>query len=289
MNPRRIPDNMPRAIAWMLASGLSFAFMGAMVKFAGEVNLPTKVFVRNFVTLLLTGIMAWRWGQNPLAPTKNWRRLLFRSLSGLAGVLLYFLALEKLHLADASLLNKTSPFFATIFAVIFLKEQLSAAMVPALLAAFLGALLIIKPSFDGTMLPALAGLGSGLFAGIAYVLVRSLKGRESPNRIILIFSLVSCLGTLPFLLANPPQPTSKEWLALIGTGIFGAGGQYGLTYAYHQARASRISIFSYMHVLFALIIGFAFWGERPDLASIGGGVLIIGAAVWSHRRVRPAS
>jgi len=289
LNHSRNPDNMPRAIAWMLVSGLSFAFMGAMVKFAGETPLPAKVFLRNFVTLLITGTVALRLGENPLAPTQNWRRLLFRSLSGLAGVLLYFLAIESLHLANASLLNKTSPFFATIFAVIFLKEQFDRAMVPALMAAFAGAILIIKPSFDGTMWPALAGLASGLFAGIAYVLVRSLKGRESPNRIILTFSLISCLGTLPFLVANPFHPTGGEWLALIGTGIFGAGGQYGLTLAFHHARASRVSIFSYLHVLFALVLGFVFWGERPDLASIGGGVLIIGAALWGNRKGQSTS
>ncbi|MFT5234096.1 MAG: drug/metabolite transporter (DMT)-like permease [Candidatus Krumholzibacteriia bacterium] len=283
--PRNL-DNMPRAIMWMLASGLSFALMGAMVKFAGDVALPAKVFLRNFVTLLITGSVAFRLQQNPFSPTTNWRRLLFRSLSGLAGVLLYFLAIERLHLADASLLNKTSPFFATIFAVVFLKEQFNRAMVPALIAAFAGAMLIIKPSFDGAPWPAIAGFGSGLFAGIAYVLVRSLKNKESPNRIILTFSLISCLGTLPFLVANPPQPTGKEWLALLGTGVFGAGGQYGLTFAFHHARASRISVFSYMHVLFALIIGFAFWGERPDMPSIAGGALIVGAAIWTHRMDR---
>ncbi len=281
-----ILDNMPRAMAWMVLSGLSFALMGAMVKLSGDVALPTKVFFRNLVTLGITGMVAIRLKENPLAPTPYWPRLLLRSLCGLAGVSLYFLALSRMNLADASLLNKTSPFFVTIFAVIFLKESFNRALVPALLAAFIGAVLVIKPRFDMAMLPALAGFGSGMFAGMAYVFVRSLKDRASPNRIILTFSLVSCLAMLPFLVANPPHPTQKQWLALLGTGVFAAGGQYGLTYAYHHARASRISIFTYLHVLFALALGFAFWGERPDLISLGGGLLIIGAAVWTHTVTR---
>lgn len=274
---------MPRAMAWMVASGLSFALMGAAVKLAGDVALPAKVFFRNLMTLGITGAVAWRLGQNPLTPTPHWPRLLLRSLCGLAGVFLYFLALGRMNLADASLLNKTSPFFVTIFAVFLLKEQFNRALVPALLAAFVGAILVIKPRFDYAMLPALAGFGSGMFAGMAYALVRSLRGRESPNRIILTFSLVSCLAMLPFLIAAPPQPSARQWLALLGTGVFGAGGQYGLTYAYHHARASRVSVFSYLHVLFAVILGLLIFGERPDTASVLGGVLIVGAAVWTRR------
>ena len=85
------------------------------------------------------------------------------------------------------------------------------------------------------------------------------------------------------MIAAPPSPTPGQWLALLGTGVFAAGGQYGLTFAYHHARASRISVFTYLHVLFALLVGFVLWNERPDTASIVGGLLIIGAAVYTHQ------
>ncbi len=189
---------------WMILSGVSFAFMGAAVKLSGNAPLTTKVFFRNLVTMLITGTVALRLGTNPFGPTPYWGRLIFRSLSGLLGVGLYFFALYRLSLAEASLLNKTSPFFVTIFAVIFLKEKFSKVMIPALILAFGGALLVIKPRFDMTILPALAGFGSGMFAGIAYVLVRSLKGRANPNRIIFYFSFISTLATLPFLFLSPP-------------------------------------------------------------------------------------
>nr|MEE4267511.1 DMT family transporter [Candidatus Krumholzibacteria bacterium] len=281
--PESPRDNMGRAMAWMVLSGLSFALMGAMVKYSGDVGLHAKVFFRNLVTLGITSAMAIRLGENPLSRSPFWGRMLLRSFSGLAGVFLYFLAIGHLNLADASLLNKTSPFFVTLFAVIFLGETLNRGLVTALVIAFLGALLIIKPSFDVSALPALAGFGSGMFAGLAYTLVRAMKDQVSPNRIIFTFSLVSTLATGPLLLLNPVHPTGGQWLALVGTGVFAAGGQYGLTFAYHHARASRISIFTYLHVLFALIVGFALWNERPDLASVVGGVLIVVAAVISRR------
>jgi drug/metabolite transporter (DMT)-like permease len=282
--PRTQSDSLPRAIAFMVASGLCFALMGATVKLSGDLPLATKVFFRNLVTLGITGAIAVRQRENPFARTPNWARLLLRSAFGLVGVFLYFLALGEMNLADASLLNKTSPFFVTGFAVLILREKLHSRVVPALVAAFVGAMLIIKPGFDASALPALAGLGSGMCAGMAYTLVRSMKGRESPNRIILTFSLVSTAATLPLLLLDPPRPDAMQWWALIGTGVFAAGGQYGLTFAYHHAPAGRISIFTYLHVLFALIVGAALWGERPDLASIAGGVMIVGAAWWSKGR-----
>ena len=279
-------DNMPKAMAWMVLSGMSFALMGAMVKLAGDASLPTKVFFRNLVTLGITILIATRTRENVLASTPNAMKLLLRSLFGLTGVALYFFALGKMNLADASLLNKTSPFFASGLAVVLLKEPFRRGLIPALALAFLGAILVIKPSFDYSTLPALAGFGSGLFAGMAYTLVRSLKGRESPNRIIFTFSLVSSLATMPFLIASPPHPTALQWWALIGTGVFAAGGQFGLTFAYHHARVSRISIFTYLHVLFALVVGFVLWGERPDLFSWLGGGLIVGAALLANRTGR---
>jgi len=275
-------DNLARALTWMVVSGVSFALMGAMVKLAGDVPLASKVFFRNLVTLGITSAVALRLRQNPFGPTKNLRMLLARSICGLMGVLLYFLALGEMNIAEASLLNKTSPFFVTIFAVVLLKEKMSRSVIPALVLAFGGALLVIKPQWDPSFLPALAGLGSGLFAGMAYTLVRALGGRESPNRIIFYFSLVSTLATLPVFLFRPFNPDGGQWLALIGTGVFAAGGQYGLTLAYHRARASRVSVFTYLHVLFSLVVGFVLWNERPDLLSVMGGLLIIGAAVFTH-------
>ena len=269
-------------MAWMVLSGLCFALMGATVKLAGDVPLTMKVFFRNLVTLGITSVVALNMRENPFGRTPHAKLLISRSLCGLGGVLLYFLALGKLNLADATLLNKTSPFFVLVFAVVLLKEPFDRILIPALIAAFLGAMLVIKPSFDYELLPAVGGFASGMLSGLAYTLIRALKGRESPNRIIFTFSLVSTLATLPFLIASPPRPTAGQWLALLSTGVFAAGGQYGLTFAYHHARASRISVFTYLHVLFALILGFAIWNERLDTASLVGGLLIMGAAVLTH-------
>jgi len=276
-------DSMPRAVGYMMLSAASFAVMGAMVKAAGEVPVHEKVFFRNLVTLIVTLLMALRRRENPFGPTQHLTLLLARSFAGLCGVFFYFYAIGHLTLADASLLNKVSPFFVTVFAALWLGERLTRRIAGGLALAFVGAALVIKPAFELQPLPALAGLGSALGAGVAYTIVRSLKGRERPWRIGFYFSLVSTLAMTPPLIAHHVMPTGWQWLWLLGTGLFAAGGQVFLTLAYHRAPAAQISIWGYNHVLFSLIIGLVIWGERPDLLTYVGGALIVAAALLNRR------
>ncbi|MEZ4388135.1 MAG: DMT family transporter [Candidatus Krumholzibacteriia bacterium] len=276
-------DSMPRAVAFMMLSAASFAVMGAMVKAAGDLPVHQKVFFRNLVTLIITVGMAWQKRENPFGPTPCLGLLLLRSFAGLGGVTLYFYAIGHLTLADASLLNKVSPFFVTVMAAVWLGERVTRRVVGGVGLAFLGAALVMRPTFALEPLAALAGLGSAFCAGLAYTVVRALKGRAHPRRIVFYFSLVSTLAVLPLLIWRHVAPDPWQWVWLLGTGVFAAGGQVFLTLAYHNAPAGQVSIWGYLHVLFSLLIGLAVWGEQPGLISILGGLLIIVAALLNRR------
>ena len=245
-------DSLPSAVGYMLLSGACLAVMGAMVKAAGDLPVYEKVFFRNLVTLLVTVAMAVRRRENPFGPTHHRGLLLARSFAGLGGVFLY-------------------------------GERLTGRIAVGLVLAFAGAALVLQPSLDLEPLPALAGLGSALFAGLAYTIVRRLKGRERPFRIVFYFSLISTLACLPFLIADPVVPSGWQWVWLIGTGVAAAGGQVFLTMASHRAPAAQISIWGYNHVLFSLLIGLIVWGEQPDVLTYAGGALILLAALLNRR------
>jgi len=276
-------DSMQRAVSFMMLSAASFAVMGAMVKAAGTLPVHEKVFFRNLVTLVITAGMAFQRRENPFGPTPYLRLLLLRSFAGLCGVILYFYAIGHLPLADASLLNKISPFFVTVMAAAWLGEGITRRVAGGLALAFVGAALVMRPSFDLAPLPTLAGLGSALCAGLAYTVVRGLKGRANPRRIVFYFSLVSTLAMTPWLIWSHVMPEGWQWVWLLGTGVFAAGGQVFLTLAYHNAPAAQISIWGYMHVLFSLIIGLVVWSEQPGIMSVFGGLLIIAAALLNRR------
>lgn len=282
-------DNRATAVICILVSAAGFALMGATVKLSGDLPLHQKVFFRNLVTLAITGAVFLRRRENPLRRTPSVHLLLLRSLIGLGGVFLYFYAIDNMNLADAAMLNKLSPFFVTVLAALMLGERIRRHTVPTLAGAFLGALLVIKPRLDMSMLPALAGAGSALCAGTAYTLVRAMKDRETAHRIVFAFSLVSTLVTGPLLLLRCDPVTAGQLAALLGTGACAAVGQFGLTWAFHRAPASQISIYNYTHILFSGLVGLLIWNERPDAASLAGGALIVAMAVISHRRDLAAS
>jgi drug/metabolite transporter (DMT)-like permease len=144
-----------------------------------------------------------------------------------------------------------------------------------MVVAFAGAVLVIKPRFDLSVVPALIGLGSSLFAGGAYTAVRALRTREAAVTIVFHFSLVTVVLLLPLIAADLYLPTGREWALLLGIGLGAAAGQIGLTMAYRHAPAAQVSVYSYSTILFAALVGFIVWSEVPDLPSLIGAVLIM--------------
>ncbi len=272
------------AVLLMLLSALSFALMGACVKFLSGISVYQKVFFRNLVTLIITAVIFIVKKENPIKKEPAVKILIARSLAGLGGVFFFFYALSNIDLANASMLNKLSPVFVLIFAGIFLKEKLSLHKWAIIGISLIGALLIIKPGFNLKLLPFLSGLLSSICAGAAYTMVRSMKGKASPEKIIFYFSAISVSVTLPFMLNKLIVPDLKQWAALIGTGVFAAGGQFGLTLAYHREQASNISVYSYMNILFAGLTGWIFWNEIPDIYSLIGAGLIISGAIYGFTK-----
>lgn len=270
-----ILNNKSKAVGLMLISALGFAFMAAMVKLSGDIPLAEKVFFRNLVSFLVVFMASRKSGESIICKKENFKYVLARSLLGLTGVFLYFYSINNLYLADASVINKLSPIFITIFAVMFLKEELNPIKVISMIVAFIGVLLVIKPQWNLTVIPAVAALLSAAFAGGAYTLVRYLGDKEKPATVVFYFSLISVVITFPLALLNFKQPTFHQLFYLIFIGIFAAIAQISLTYSYKYAPASEVAIYNYTNIIFTAILGFVIWNEKPDLLSIIGGIIIV--------------
>ncbi|MEI6892041.1 MAG: DMT family transporter [Pontiella sp.] len=283
-------DHRKKAIYFMLASGFAFALMSAAVKSVGELPVYEKVLARNVISLIVASLLIFtqkrktRWfGQK-----KNQGLLLSRSLLGLAGVYLLFSAITAgLPLTDANILSRLNPVFVTLFAVFFLKEKTVRFHMPLLAGILLFAMLVIKPTFNLSVLPALAATGTAICAGGAYTLVRHLKGKEEPATIIFYFSALSVLAMLMPTLAHAVLPTPPQLLGLLAIGLTASAGQFGLTYAYKFAKASEVSIYSYSTILFALLLDLLLWGEMPDRWSAIGSIGIMACTLmlyWQNKK-----
>lgn len=270
-----------KGIIYILLSALFFSIMAASVKSVPDLPLSEKIFFRNFVGLVAVFFTVVRM-KIPLK-VHNPRLMLMRALLGLTGVGLYYAALELLPLADAVILNKLSPFFVMIFASFFLKEKIGKYQKLALAIGVLGALLVIKPTFDVSILPALLALLSAAFAGAAYTVIRKLTEYDQPTVIVFYFCLISSVVLVPFMVIEGfVVPNFKELLGLLSIGISALLAQLFMTNAYKYAPASELSVYTYVNIVFSALWGFLLWTEIPDLISIIGGLLIISAAFVNY-------
>ncbi|MDO5142081.1 MAG: DMT family transporter [Eubacteriales bacterium] len=269
-----------KAIGFILLAAFGFALMSTFVHLAGDLPPIQKAFFRNLVAMFVAaGVMArekvsprWKKGDLPL--------LLMRSICGTLGIFFNFYAIDHLLLADANILNKMSPFFAILFSFIMLRERANALQYLAVLAAFGGSMLIVRPGFSAEAFPAIIGLLGGVSAGAAYTAVRALTQRgEESARIVFFFSAFSMLACVPSMLFNFHPMTVQQTLCLLGAGAAATLGQFGMTLAYSHAPAKEISVFDYTQVLFSAVLGFFLFDQVPDGWSVLGYVVICGVSV----------
>jgi len=287
----KITNKHVKGILYILIAAFCFSIMTLCVRLAGDLPTMQKVFFRNAVAAIIAVVTLARSAEKFHIKKTSWPSIIMRCVFGTSGMILNFWAIDRLGLADANMLNKMSPFFAIIMSIFILKEKPTLVEWITVVIAFIGAAFIVKPTAGIASIPALAGLGGGLGAGIAYAFVRKLgtQGERGPV-IVMCFSVFSCLVAVPFLIIDGEPMTWQQTLLLAGSGIAAAGGQFGITAAYQHAPAKEISVFDYMQVVFATLWGVILFSELPDVYSIIGYVLIIGTAVfkWQYNIRRSA-
>ena len=271
-----------KGIACIVLSALCFAFINVFIRAAGDLPSLQKVFFRNLIAFFAAWFVMRRKHVAFSGKKSNLLLLVCRSMFGLVGMMGNFYAVDHLVLADASMLNKMSPFFAILFSMLILKESLSFKQVAAVLGAFAGSLLIIKPTgFDIQSPAAAVGLLGGMGAGIAYTFVRILGKRgEAGPFIVCFFSGFSTLMLLPVFILNYHPMTAWQLGSLLMAGVAATGGQFGITAAYCYAPARDISVYDYSQIVFSAILGFFLFGQLPDVYSWMGYGVICAMAVW---------
>lgn len=287
-------ENYMKGMVMIILSAFFFACMNVSVRLAGEIPSFQKSFFRNLVAVVFAAVILLKDHEVPKVKKQYWGPLFLRCAFGTIGILCNFYAIDHLLVADASILNKLSPFFAIIFSYFILKEKINPIQVTAVLLAFAGCLFVVKPGFqNATFLPALIGVCGGLGAGIAYTMVRVLgtQGVRGPV-IVFYFSLFSCLAILPSVVFHYTPMSAGQLGSLLMAGLFAAGGQFTITAAYTYAPAGKISIFDYSQILFATLLGFFLFGEIPDKYSfMGYGMIILaslGMFIYNMRAAKKA-
>ena len=281
--------------------------MGMFVRladdFGGAIPFTQKSFFRNIVAVVVAGVVFARmYGRAGARPSREgrgrvalprdrmpWWPLVWRSVFGTIGIFGNFYALSHIPLGDACMLNKLSPFAAVVASWALLRERVTVRQGIAVVVAFVGAMFVVKPGFAlaGETVAALAGLAGGIAAGLAYTCVRRLGiMKVEPSFIVLFFSGFSTLVTLPFLLFDYHPMTWAQVAILFGAGVSATAGQFGITAAYRLAQPRELAVYDYTNVVFAALLGFAVFGQVPDIFSWIGIAIIVAMGVWMNSRAR---
>jgi drug/metabolite transporter (DMT)-like permease len=210
--------------------------------------------------------------------------LFYRGFFGGLAVLLYFIAIEKIPVGTATLLNYTAPIFSGVFATLFIGEPIRPRIIIPLAIAFSGVFLVVRShaapgevtGFGGAEL---LGLCSAVLSGAAVTAIRMARRTEGSWSIFASFSLFGLLATLPFALMNWKWPTAGEWFLLTLVGVTSIIAQLLMTSAYRWVETVTAGVVAQFAVIVSMLLGALWLGERPTSQSLLGSALTIGGVV----------
>jgi drug/metabolite transporter (DMT)-like permease len=216
------------------------------------------------------------------------RRMLLRCVVGLLAMLCFFWSIDHLPLGTATALQYTAPLLTVALAGPLLGERLDRRGWLAVIVAFAGVLLMLRPSLRVDPAALLVGLTGAALAAWVYVIVRQLRATDPPTRIVWWFAVVGAALTLPLAALEAWPATPRQWALAVAVGVGATGGQFGITQAYRLERATLVGPLSYATVLLSALAGAALFDERLGAASLFGLALFLGAGGWLAARPREA-
>lgn len=278
----------------MLLSALGFALMAACVKQVSAYGIPLLEIIaaRAIVSLVISYLDVRRKGISPWGSNK--KLLIARGVFGTLALMCVYYAVITLPLAEATLIQYLYPAFTAVIALLFLNERVHLSTIICIALSIIGLVVMVKPDLavgGASQLPlssvAVAVLGA-LGSAIAYVLVRRLSQSEDSSVIIFYFPLIA----LPIAVLLPDEsfvvPDGTALLLLVLVGVFTQVGQIGLTKAMQVEVASKATAYSYVQVVFSVILGWAVFAEIPTAWTLLGGSLIVAGTLintlWEHPR-----
>ncbi len=207
-----------------------------------------------------------------------------RTLCGATGVTLMFAAVAFIPLSDATAISFLNPVFGVLLAIPFLGEKVGPWRWAAAAIAFVGALVLLRPSPDTFQVASMLALGAAFAMGCELIFIKKLADREPPMQILLVNNFIGWIlmstVMIPFWIA----PTTAQWGVLVALGVMMAAAQTCFINAMARADASYVTPFSYLTLIFAAGYDWAIFKSVPDWISVLGAVIIVsGAALLAWR------
>lgn len=269
---------------WMLLAQALFALMNIGTRL-GARHLPwSEVAFGRFAVgvAIASTVAASRPGGFRII---NWKASWLRSVFGTLAALGTFYALSspRIPIGDAATLGATTPIFVALLAGPLLGERVGRGLGIAVLLAFIGVALIVRPSFGAALDVAVLATAAAFCFALALLSLRRMGPSESPEAIVVHFSAVAAITMLVVSLPVLQWPTPTEALIVLATGLAGGFAQLAMTRAYAHLEATRATALSYAQVLFTYVLAAILFAEPITPIRLVGAAFV-GAGGWLATR-----
>lgn len=254
----------------------------AIAKLLTAHYLPLQIlFLRNVIALPFALLIAWRMGGRRALRSFRPAMHLLRGALWICATILFFTSITYLGLAEATALVFVAPLFITAISALFLSEQVGPRRWMAVLAGFLGVLIIVRPGAAAFQPVLLLPVATALVYALLMLSARLVDPRESVWTLLLYLTGSSALLSaflVPFVWV--PVAAGHLWL-FAGIAIFGTAGITMITQAFRLAPAVVVAPFDYTALIWATALGWLIWNEIPDGATYLGALVIIASGIFT--------
>jgi drug/metabolite transporter (DMT)-like permease len=280
-------EHLVRGVGLRIGAVVTFSCMTAAVKLASErgVTPAELLFYRNLFSLPL--ISAWIIAVPGIRAIRTTRPLahLTRSMIGMTSMMLVFVTLKLLPLAEATTIGFSAPLFATILSALVLSEHVGWHRWLAVALGFAGVLIVMHPgAMQGSTLGIEVAIVSAFLVACVNITLRQLGATEQIAATVFWFNVTTLAVmslAMPFFFQTH---NAAVWGLLLLIGITGGAAQIFNTASVRYAPLAVLAPFDYLQLIFAVAFGYFLWGSSPGYATLGGAALIVGSGLYTIYR-----
>ena len=264
-----------------LSGWLLLPFMDGIAKFLStEIHFVQVVWGRYFFMLLVSFPLALIFFRKEIKFPQSISVQLFRSFFLFLSTVFFFYAISIISLAEALTLAFISPIIVTILSIFFLNEKVGIHRWTAVIIGFLGVLVIIRPGFVEINFASLSALAAGITYAFYIIYTRKLSFTDSAIVTLLFTGVVGCIFIsiiVPFYWTNLD---TRQLLLLISLASIGMLGHFLIILSLRLGEASKLAPLGYFEISTNIFVGYAFFGDLPDLWIYLGLSLIVFSGIY---------
>ncbi len=285
-------DNL-KGMGWMTLAMLGFALSDTFIKLTlGTMPVGQVISIFGLGGAAILALWAKLAGARLFDPALASRPFAVRVLSEAFATYCFVMALSTIELSLLSAIIQANPLLVTLGAAVFLGMPVGWRRLVAILIGLVGVLIIVRPGFDGFQRETLWAVGA-TFGLVGRDLSTRLIPRAVPTTVLALWGSVAAgaAGLLLFALGDDAVRPDAGLSAILGGAlIFALIANYAITAAMRVGEIAVVTPFRYTRLVFALILAFFVFGERPDIWTLVGAAIVIATGLftlWRERVVTP--